>query len=486
MTALPDWDIVSDGDLARAAAAGERVAFGRIYDRYADRLHDFCIGMVREREAAADCVQEVFCTAAVQLTKLRDPDKLRPWLYAIARNEALRFIRQRRRESASDDLPEVQSWEAGPDTLAARTELADLIAAAAGGLSERDRAVLELSYRCGLDGPELAEALGVSVGNATKLASRLRETVERSLGALLVARRAQRNPQECSELSAILANWDGRFSVLMRKRIARHIDSCGTCERNRRDLVTPKALLGVVPILVAAPWWLRGQTLHRVQLTSADFAMAPGTDANSAQTAGHGGYQHGGAAAHPGSGSQFEAAHAQGRRFGGIKAVCVLATILILALGLTFVWLHHRTTSVNPSDVTVTTPARTETGTRAPAPTQPGSQRPASSAPTSNPLPRSTAPSGHAPTPVSQPPPGGPTPRPTVAPPAQPNPPSVPSTVPTRSPVTTTHTTVATRPPVTTTHPTVPTRPPVTITHPTTPKPPKSPPGGPSPGIPLE
>ncbi|HXA90894.1 MAG TPA: sigma factor [Mycobacterium sp.] len=78
--ALPDWDIASDAELAGAAAAGDRAALGGIYDRYADRLHDFCIGMVRDRDAAADCVQEVFCTAAVELRKLREPGKLRPWL----------------------------------------------------------------------------------------------------------------------------------------------------------------------------------------------------------------------------------------------------------------------------------------------------------------------------------------------------------------------------------------------------------------------
>jgi hypothetical protein len=66
-------------------------------------------------------------------------------------------------------------------------------------------------------------------------------------------------PRGCVELAGILANWDGHFSVLMRKRIARHIDSCTSCERNCRELVNPKALLGVAPILVAAPWWLRGQ-----------------------------------------------------------------------------------------------------------------------------------------------------------------------------------------------------------------------------------
>ena len=96
MTAVPDWDIVSDADLVGAALSGDRMAFAGIYDRYADRLHGFCVGMVRDRDAAADCVQDVFCTAATALDKLREPDKLRPWLYAIARNEALRRIRQRR------------------------------------------------------------------------------------------------------------------------------------------------------------------------------------------------------------------------------------------------------------------------------------------------------------------------------------------------------------------------------------------------------
>ena len=225
MTALPDWDIVSDAELACAAAAGDRRAFASIYDRYADRLHDFCVGMLRDRDAAADCVQDVFCTAADRLSQLREADKLRPWLYAIARNECLRFIRARSRERVFDEVPEVESAEPGPDTMVARSELANLVAEAAGGLSDRDREVLELAYRHGLDGPDLAEALGVSANNAKKMAQRLRETIERSLGALLVSRQVRTNPGSCPELSVMLDGWDGQFTVLTRKRIARHIES---------------------------------------------------------------------------------------------------------------------------------------------------------------------------------------------------------------------------------------------------------------------
>ncbi|WP_197739933.1 sigma-70 family RNA polymerase sigma factor [Mycolicibacterium sp. P9-64] len=254
---------LGDAALARAAAAGDRYAFAAIYDRYADRLHDFCVGMLRDRDAAADCVQDVFVTAATKLVQLREPDRLRSWLYAIARSEALARIRARKREQLSEELPEMPSGEADMATLAARSELADLISDASGGLSDRDRVVLELAYRQGLDGPELAEALGVTPKNANTLVERLRDTVARSLGALLLCRRVQADPGRCPELAAIVDEWDGQLTPLLRKRVARHVDGCAICEDDRARMVSPAALLGAAPVVMPAPAWLRGRTLDR-------------------------------------------------------------------------------------------------------------------------------------------------------------------------------------------------------------------------------
>jgi RNA polymerase sigma factor (sigma-70 family) len=263
----------SDGDLVRAAAEGDRQAFAEIYDRYADRLYDFCVGLLGDRDAAADCVQDAFCVAATDLGGLREPDKLRPWLYSIARHHAMRRLRHRYREEVSDELPDMVSHEASPETLAGQSELARLVAEAAGGLSDRDRELLDLSYRHGLDGPELAEALGVTLTSANTMMFRLRQTVERCLGALLVARGAHANPDACPELATILKGWDGQFSVLMRKRMARHIDSCDTCEQDQRQQVNPVALLGSAAVFIPAPAALRRQTLDRVQLTSASSSI---------------------------------------------------------------------------------------------------------------------------------------------------------------------------------------------------------------------
>jgi RNA polymerase sigma factor (sigma-70 family) len=253
---------LDDATLARAAAAGDRSAFAAIYDRYADRLHDFCVGMLRDRDAAADCVQDVFVTAATKLVQLREPDRLRSWLYAIARSEALARIRDRKREMPSEELPDMPTAEADLPTMAARSELADLIAAATGGLTDRDRLVYELAYRKSLDGPELADALGVTHKNANTLVERLRDTIARSLGALLVCRRTKADPDRCPELAEVLADWDGQFTVLMRKRVARHIDGCAVCEEDRAQMVSPAALLGAAPIVIPAPAWLRARTLE--------------------------------------------------------------------------------------------------------------------------------------------------------------------------------------------------------------------------------
>ena len=102
------------------------------------------------------------------------------------------------------------------------------------GLNPGERDVIELSLVQGLDGDELADALGVSRNHAHALLSRARSQLERSLGALMVARTGR---DACAALDALLAGWDGQMTVLMRKRISRHIDQCETCgERKRREL----------------------------------------------------------------------------------------------------------------------------------------------------------------------------------------------------------------------------------------------------------
>jgi RNA polymerase sigma factor (sigma-70 family) len=281
-------DARDDAELVRAATAGDRGAFAAIYDRYADRLHDFCWGLLRDRDEAADATQDAFLVAAERLGQLRDPERLRPWLYAVARSQALRRIRARSREAPEEEMTDLPDPTTGPEQSAERSDLRQLVWDAAAGLSNRDRALLDLHLRHGLEGTELAQAMDIEPGHAYVLLSRLRDQVERSLGAFLVARLGRAS---CQELSAMLSTWDGRFSPLVRKRVARHVDGCEVCEPARRRLASPLALLAAVPPM-PAPGYLRGRVLGRVELTGASESEPPsgqGPEAGSPATGDAGG-----------------------------------------------------------------------------------------------------------------------------------------------------------------------------------------------------
>ncbi|WP_129667235.1 sigma-70 family RNA polymerase sigma factor [Phytoactinopolyspora endophytica] len=240
----------SDADLVARARAGDRASFAAIYDRYSDRLHDFCWSLLRNRDDAADATQDTFLRAVERLDQLKDPAKVRSWLYSIARHEALARLKSRKRQVPDEGVPDMPDLAAGPDTAASQNELRDLVWDAAAGLADRDRMLLDLHVRQGLEGAELAEAAGVRADHAYVLLNRLRHQVERSMGALLVARLGR---DECGELTAILAGWDGRFSVLVRKRVARHVDNCDICGERRRTAASPMALLSAVPVMLAPP-----------------------------------------------------------------------------------------------------------------------------------------------------------------------------------------------------------------------------------------
>jgi len=241
---------VDDRALVAALVDGAPHGLAGVYDAYADRLFAYAVTLLRDREAAADAVHDALLVAQERAGQLRDPDKLRPWLYAITRSECLRVLRDRRRAAPLDEAGDVIDETVDVAAGARAAELRELVWSAVESLNPGEREVLDLSVRHGLDGAELAAALGTSVNAAHALTSRARAQLERALGALLVARTGR---SECAELAALLAGWDGRLTPLLRKRLARHVDRCRVCGETRKHRLSPVALLGGVPLVVAPP-----------------------------------------------------------------------------------------------------------------------------------------------------------------------------------------------------------------------------------------
>ena len=121
-----------------------------------------------------------------------------------------------------------------------------LVREALPGVAPAEQEVLDLQLRHGLASSEVASVLGVSRNHSHALMSRARGQLETALGVLVVARAGRR---DCLDLDAMLAGWDGRLTVLLRKRVNRHVERCAVCSRRREQEMTPAMLLGVAPVI---------------------------------------------------------------------------------------------------------------------------------------------------------------------------------------------------------------------------------------------
>jgi hypothetical protein len=188
----------------------------------------------------------------------------------------------------------------------------------------------------------------------------------------------------------------------MRKRISRHIESCDTCEQERRRLVSPAALLGAAPVFVPAPTWLRDQTLAEVQLTSASAPMhvVPG-DAGTGSTE---------------------------RQGSWTLPVTAFAVALIAAASAALLWVNVPTPAIpTPIPVSDTAPVTPSPASRLPEPpAATGQSKPPADAPTRHAPPaeqRSAGPEPEAAQAIPEPTPAPPPPPPPVVLPPPPPPP---------------------------------------------------------------
>ncbi len=253
----------SDADLVLMARQGDQSAIGEIYDRYADRLFGFAFSMLRDREEAADAVHDVILRSSQKLDQLRDPSKLRPWLFSIARNEVTSRTRQRSRRD-DREVPDMAADLPDTDNSLIQNELQQLVWDAADGLQQRDRELLELQMQ-GLEGEELAEALGVKVSHVHVLSSRMRDRMEKAVGSLLIARLGR---EDCERLNTLLAEWDGHFSLEVRSKVTRHIEDCDICTKKRGILCAPGSIALALPF-VAIPVSLKSKVLNSVNNANA-------------------------------------------------------------------------------------------------------------------------------------------------------------------------------------------------------------------------
>jgi RNA polymerase sigma-70 factor (ECF subfamily) len=162
------------------AASGDEVAFARIVAAHHDDMARVAFVVCGDVELAQEAVQVAWQKVWTKVGTIRDAGRLRPWLVAIAANEARQLIRSRNRRwlretPIEDDEPGGARVASDPSSRAAQLDLANALA----GLAPDDRTLIALRYAAGLTSDEIGRAIGMTGGGVptplARLLTRLRE-----------------------------------------------------------------------------------------------------------------------------------------------------------------------------------------------------------------------------------------------------------------------------------------------------------------------
>lgn len=164
-----------DADLVAKAQAGDTRAFDDLIIKYSPKIYGLIYNMTSNKDDTNDLMQDVFAKAFRSLSRFQGKSSFYTWIYAIATNMTLNFLKKRKRRTASS-LDEVDSGiqndpafvdytnRANPRMQSDVNSLQKRLNEALQALSKDHRAVVTMFDIQGMPHAEISQILGVSEG----------------------------------------------------------------------------------------------------------------------------------------------------------------------------------------------------------------------------------------------------------------------------------------------------------------------------------
>ena len=158
--------MLKEEDLVREAVRGDQQAFARLYEEHFDRIFRYVYLKIGDREEAEDMTQQVFLHALRSIASFKwQGTPFTAWLYRIAHNQIVDYLRRKARRPASLELDEtVPSSGKDPEHMAELSLSIEQVSRATQRLTKAQQEVLSLRFAGGLSIEEVAKAMGKKPG----------------------------------------------------------------------------------------------------------------------------------------------------------------------------------------------------------------------------------------------------------------------------------------------------------------------------------
>lgn len=183
--------VESDVQVIRRARRGEESAFAELLARFRAPVFNLCLRMLKNRDDAEDVAQEVFIKVFGMLERYDDRYAFRSWVFKIAANQCIDFIRRNRVKLQSLDEPmnfkgeeiERQFPDEAPtpeETVETR-EIGQLLLRITDELPPHYRSMIVLRHQEQLSYEEIAEVLDLPLGTVKARIHRARALMKDKL-----------------------------------------------------------------------------------------------------------------------------------------------------------------------------------------------------------------------------------------------------------------------------------------------------------------
>jgi len=185
---------MTDKELIDRITNNDKQAFRTLVDTYSNLVYRTCYGFINQADDAEDVAQEVFIEIFLSLQKFRGEAKISTWLYRIAVNKSLNYIRKNNRKKlfqniesffkSNDDSTEFEIESLNATTADSKLENAEtgkIVKKAINQLPENQKIAFILSKQHDLSYTEIAEVMKISVSSVESLIFRAKKSLQKKL-----------------------------------------------------------------------------------------------------------------------------------------------------------------------------------------------------------------------------------------------------------------------------------------------------------------